>query len=269
LIFNNQRSDEAVVGECCADFYSHPLVVRLLDGVFHPGGLALTSLLADKMGIDHSSHVLDLACGDGTTAVFLSQRFGCTVTGLDIGTDLIERAKRKTQDLKASDRVSFSTGLAGSLPFEDGEFTHVISECAICTFYDKKSAATEVSRVVQNEGILGISDVTLSNHDDLDDELKGLLGRVACVADALPFSGYVELFEDAGFKLKDSTLHGDLLHDMTVKVRNRVNLSRAALSDDDRCLVERRDDVLRVLNLIERQIASRNLSYDVFVFRSV
>ncbi|MFW9888776.1 MAG: class I SAM-dependent methyltransferase [Candidatus Thorarchaeota archaeon] len=266
---DSQRPDEAVVGECCADFYSNPLVLRLLDGVFHPGGLALTSLLADKMGIDHRSHVLDLACGDGTTAVFLSQRFGCAVTGLDIGTDLIERGKRKAQDMKVADRVSFNTGLAGSLPFEEGEFTHVISECAICTFYDKKAAATEVSRVVHNEGVLGISDVTLSNREDLDDELKGLLGRVACVADALPFSGYVELFEDAGFKLKDSTLHGSLLHDMTVKVRNRVNLSGAALSDDDRHLIERRDDILRVLDLIEKQITSRNLSYDAFVFKRV
>ncbi|MFW9803347.1 MAG: class I SAM-dependent methyltransferase [Candidatus Thorarchaeota archaeon] len=266
---DGQGSDEAVFGECCADFYSHPLVARLLDGVFHPGGLALTSLLADRMGIDHGSHVLDLACGDGATAVFLAQRFGCAITGLDIGTDLIEKAKRKAHDLRVADRVSFSTGLASNLPFEKGEFTHVISECAICTFYDKESAATEVSRIVQNGGILGISDVTLSNRDYLDGELKGLLGRVACVADALPYSGYVELFEDSGFKLKDSTLHGDLLHDMITKVRNRVNLGGATLSDDDRYLIERRDDILRVLELIEKQVISKNLSYDVFVFKRV
>ncbi|MHA1924541.1 MAG: class I SAM-dependent methyltransferase [Candidatus Thorarchaeota archaeon] len=264
---NSQKSEDLAVGECCADFYSHPLVVKLLDGVFHPGGLALTSLLADKMSIDSSSHVLDLACGDGTTAVFLAKRFGCTVMGLDIGTDLIEKAKKKVQDLKISEGVTFTTGLASDLPFEDDEFTHIISECAICTFYDKSSAAAEVSRVVREDGILGISDVTLSNREDLDDELKGLLGRVACVSDALPFRGYVDLFEEKGFKLIDSTLYGDLLRDMIVKVRNRVNLSGAALSEDDEYLADKRDDVLKVLDSIEKQVDTGNLSYDVFVFK--
>ncbi|MHA2071721.1 MAG: class I SAM-dependent methyltransferase, partial [Candidatus Thorarchaeota archaeon] len=216
---NSQKSEDLAIGECCADFYSHPLVVKLLDGVFHPGGLALTSLLADKIGIDSGSHVLDLACGDGTTAIFLAKRFGCTVMGLDVGIDLIEKAKKKAQDLKMSERVTFSTGLASDLPFDDDEFTHIISECSICTFYDKNSAAAEVSRVVREDGILGISDVTLSNREDLDDELKGLLGRVACVSDALPFKGYVDLFEETGFKLIDSALHVDLLRDMIGKVR--------------------------------------------------
>jgi ubiquinone/menaquinone biosynthesis C-methylase UbiE len=256
-----------VVGECCADFYSHPLVVKLLDGVFHPGGLALTSLLADKMSLNSSSHVLDLACGDGTTALFLTSRFGSAITGLDVGTDLIEKAKKKAQDLKITEGVRFIIGLASDLPFEDREFTHIISECAVCTFYDKISAANEMSRVVRDDGILGISDVTLSNRNVLDDELKGLLGRVACVADALPFNGYVDLFEDAGFEMIESSQHGNLLQDMIVKVRNRVNLGGAALSEDDEYLAEKRDDIHRVLSLIENQVDSNNLSYDVFVFK--
>jgi SAM-dependent methyltransferase len=264
---DSQKSEDLVIGECCADFYSHPIVVKLLNGVFHPGGLALTSLLADKMGMDSRSNVLDLACGDGTTAVFLARRFGCTVMGLDVGEDLIEKAKWKAQDLKLSEEVKFTTGLAGDLPFDDEEFTHAISECAICTFYNKTSAASEVSRVVQDEGILGISDVTLSNRDVLDDELKGLLGRVACVADALPFNGYIDLFRKAGFKLIDSSQHGNLLQSMIVKVRNRVNLSGAALSEDDEYLAEKQEDILRVLSLIENQVDSSNLSYDVFVFK--
>ncbi len=263
---DTQKSEELVVGECCADFYSHPIVVKLLDGVFHPGGLALTALLADKMDLSSDSHVLDLACGDGTTAIFLAQRFGSTVNGLDIGTELIEKANTKAIDLKLSGKVTFRKGLASEIPFNDREFTHIISECAICTFYDKTTAAKEISRVVKKGGVLGISDVTIMCRDELDDELKGLLGRVACVADALPFEGYVDLFEKVDFKLIDSSKHSDLLSEMVGKVRNRVNLSGAALSKDDEYLAERRDDILRVLELIEKQIHSKNLSYDVLVF---
>ena len=45
----NQNSDEQELGLCCADFYNHPLVVKLLDGIFHPGGLALSKLMVDQM----------------------------------------------------------------------------------------------------------------------------------------------------------------------------------------------------------------------------
>ncbi|MHA2071079.1 MAG: hypothetical protein ACW985_04775, partial [Candidatus Thorarchaeota archaeon] len=85
--------------------------------------------------------------------------------------------------------------------------------------------------------------------------------------DALPFKGYVDLFEEIGFKLIDSTLHGDLLRDMIGKVRNRVNLGGAALPEDDEYLADKQDDVLRILDLIEKQVDTGNLSYDVFVFK--
>ena len=65
----------------------------------------------------------------------------------------------------------------------------------------------------------------------------------------------------------ESTLHGDLLRDMIVKVRNRVNLGGAALSEGDEYLVDKQDDVLRVLDSIEKQVDTGNLSYDVFVFK--
>jgi hypothetical protein len=53
----NQEDRE--LGVCCAEFYNHPLVVKLLDGIFHPGGLALSRLMVDKMGLDKDR---DLPC---------------------------------------------------------------------------------------------------------------------------------------------------------------------------------------------------------------
>ena len=70
-------SAERDLGVCCGDFYNHPLVSKLLDGIFHPGGLALSKLMADRMGIDADSTVLDIACGDGKTAAYLAKSLGC------------------------------------------------------------------------------------------------------------------------------------------------------------------------------------------------
>ncbi|MHA2311230.1 MAG: class I SAM-dependent methyltransferase [Candidatus Thorarchaeota archaeon] len=260
------RSKELVVGECCADFYSHPAVVKLLDGVFHPGGLALTSHLAEKMKLNSSSKVLDLACGDGTTAAFLAQRFGCSVTGLDIGKDMIEKANQNAKDLKITQEVSFQIGISSEMPFDDNAFSHGICECAVCTFYDKPASASELYRAIQGGGFFGMSDVTLAKKDALDDELKGLLGRVACIADALPRQGYIDLFEAAGFNLVESEDHGNLLDEMVSKVRSRVKLGGAIVANVDKYLADKQEDILRILDLIEEQVKNRNISYDLIIF---
>ena len=48
-------STEGDLGVCCGDFYNHPIVNKLLDGIFHPGGLALSKLMADRMGVESES----------------------------------------------------------------------------------------------------------------------------------------------------------------------------------------------------------------------
>jgi SAM-dependent methyltransferase len=54
--------------------------------------------------------VLDLGCGDGTTAVPMAQR-GADVTGIDIAANLVAAGNRRAQDL----------GLVKSLRFEEGD----------------------------------------------------------------------------------------------------------------------------------------------------
>jgi arsenite methyltransferase len=64
----------------------------LLGDVFHPGGLALTRHLGECIDLAPGVQVLDVACGRGTSAVHLAERFGCHVTGLDYGTENIAAA---------------------------------------------------------------------------------------------------------------------------------------------------------------------------------
>ncbi len=51
------------VAACCTALYSHPLASWLLGESLHPGGLALTDVLADIAGIGIDSRVLDAGCG--------------------------------------------------------------------------------------------------------------------------------------------------------------------------------------------------------------
>jgi ubiquinone/menaquinone biosynthesis C-methylase UbiE len=57
--------------------------------------------------------------------------------------------------------TSFRQGNAESLPFKDGGFDAVISECSFCIFTDKAKTAGEMARVLGRGGRLGMTDVTV------------------------------------------------------------------------------------------------------------
>ncbi|MGY5859398.1 MAG: class I SAM-dependent methyltransferase [Candidatus Thorarchaeota archaeon] len=258
--------DEEELGVCCADFYNHPIVVKLLDGIFHPGGLALSKLMVDRMGLDSDSSLLDIACGDGKTATYLAKTMGIQVSGIDVGQAMIDAATQRTKNMRVEDTTDFRVALASKIPYEENTFNAVISECALCTFHDKESAMSEITRVLKPGGIVGLNDVTVQNHADLDEELRGLLGRVACVADALSSEEYINLFTSKGFTLLSSSVHSNLLDDMARKAKTRARFFRDVGEEQENG--SKMDDAIRMIDQIEKQIASGNIGYEMFIFQS-
>jgi len=53
--------------------------------------------LAQKLGVTKGLKVLDLACGDGTTAL-PEARLGADVLGVDIARNLVEAGKRRAKE---------------------------------------------------------------------------------------------------------------------------------------------------------------------------
>ncbi len=259
-------SAEKDLGVCCGDFYNHPIVSQLLDGIFHPGGLALSKLMATKMGINEDSTVLDIACGDGKTAAYLSRSLGCKVSGIDASQKMIDSAKQLAEDLRVIDRTDFMVAVAGKIPHDANSFTAAISECSLCTFYDKNQAVKEITRVLKPEGSFGLNDVTVRNREELDEELRSLLGRVACIADALSVEEYVSLFERDDFKLLKSSNHSDLLEELARKAKGRARFFKEVGGDED--IMSKMTDAIRIIDKIEKQIASGNIGYEMFIFQS-
>ena len=56
--------------------------------------------LVGKLGITDGMHVLDLGCGDGTTAVPAAQ-LGADVLGVDIASNLVAAGKARAEDARA------------------------------------------------------------------------------------------------------------------------------------------------------------------------
>ena len=82
--------------------------------------------LVGKLGITEGMRVLDLGCGDGTTAVPAAQ-LGADVLGVDIASNLVAAGKARAEELGLTN-LSFQQGDASNLnELDDESFDLVIS----------------------------------------------------------------------------------------------------------------------------------------------
>jgi arsenite methyltransferase len=210
------RPDQEQVKQCCARLYESDLTRFLLGDSFHPGGVKLTAQLGRMLGLSPANRVLDVACGKGTTAVFLAKEFGCEVFGVDYGNENVEAARSLAQTEHVESHVQFERSDAEALPFSDESFDAVICECAFCTFPDKAAAAREFFRILGRGGRVGISDLTRS--ELLPKDLDGLLPWVACIGDAQTVEGYMTYLQDTGFCVDSVEQQNDALKQMVEQV---------------------------------------------------
>ena len=206
--------------QCCARLYESDFAKMLLGESFHPGGVKLTERVGTLLGLRAQSRVLDIASGKGTSALFLAERFGCEVIGVDYSGQNVEQANVAAAGKGLDQRVSFRTGDAERLPVGDSCFDAIICECAFCTFPDKPAAAHEFSRVLRSGGVIGLSDLTRG--PVLPKELDGLLAWIACIADAQPLDNYTQYLRGAGFRVAQTESHDEALLEMVNQVRMKL-----------------------------------------------
>src|SRR5258708_22824398 len=205
-------SSQETVKQCCARRYESDCAKLLLGDSFHPGGLRLTERLGTLLGLTAQSRVLDIASGNGTSALFLTERFGGEVLGIDYSEQNVEQANAAAAAKGLDKRVSFRTGDAERLPVAESSFDAIICECAFCTIPDKPTAADEFSRVLRSGGGIGLSDLTRGSV--LPKELDGLLAWIACIADAQPVDSYVRYLFAANFRIEHTESHDEALLEM-------------------------------------------------------
>ncbi|MGH3496835.1 MAG: class I SAM-dependent methyltransferase [Nocardioidaceae bacterium] len=210
---------------CCAAGYSTDLVSLLLGDSYHPGGLALTRQLFDRVGLASGQRLVDVASGRGTTALLAAREYGARVDGVDLSAANVALATGSAASTGLTDRADFHVGDAENLPLPDGCADVVLCECALCTFPDKPTAMAEMARLLLPGGRIGITDVA-ADRERLPDELTGLTAWIACVADARPLSEYADLAASAGLRVLTTEPHTDALSRMIDQIEARLELLR-------------------------------------------
>lgn len=111
----------------------------------------LIKLLKVKTG----DTVLDVACGNGNTAI-LVRRNGASVTGLDNTTELLSLASKEEESANVKGIV-WKAGDIQNLPFEDESFDIVISTFGHMFAENPDLAAKEMLRVTKKGGRIGFA----------------------------------------------------------------------------------------------------------------
>jgi arsenite methyltransferase len=214
-----QKLEPLAVKQCCAAAYDSDAAWMLLGDSFHPGGTKLTERLGRILNLTPRTRLLDVAAGRGTSAIFLADRFGCEVVGVDYSRKNIDAADAEARANDLSSKVVFQWADAERLPFPDASFDAVICECALCTFPDKQAAIREFHRLLRPGGQVGLSDLTQGGA--LAPELSGLMSWIACIADARSLSDYAALLSSAAFAVCVTEQHDGALVDLVNQIRTR------------------------------------------------
>lgn len=109
------------------------------------------SALIEKIGVTKGLQVLDLGCGDGTTAI-PSALLGARVTGVDIARNLVAAGKARAAAL-GLDNISFQEGDATDLSeLKDESFDLVVSIFGAMFAPKPFDVAKEMVRVTRRNG---------------------------------------------------------------------------------------------------------------------
>jgi sarcosine/dimethylglycine N-methyltransferase len=128
---------------------------------FHTRGIAATTELARLCGITADMSVLDVGSGVGGPARFLAATVGCRVTGVDLSEPFVDAARYLVERTGQGRQVSFQTGSALDLPFDDGSFDVVLLQHVAMNISDRARLYREIRRVLKERGRFATYDVVL------------------------------------------------------------------------------------------------------------
>jgi len=127
---------------------------------FHPRQKYAINMMKFKPG----EKILDVGIGTGLTLPYYPS--DCHVTGIDLSSEMLAKAKKKKEALKL-DNVTLLEMDACDMTFDDNEFDHVIATFIMTVVPDPVKAVSEMKRVLKKGNSLVIVNHFLSDNKHL------------------------------------------------------------------------------------------------------
>lgn len=130
-----------------------------------PGGQESTELFFGNLNFKPGQRVLDIGCGIGGAAAYISQKYNVEVFGLDLSTNMImiawERFEeiKKTKNLKVQ-KVHFEIGDVTKYTYPNEYFDYIYSRDTLLHVNNKKDLLVKMKNWLKPGGSMFISDYT-------------------------------------------------------------------------------------------------------------
>jgi arsenite methyltransferase len=165
-----------------------------------PGGFVITDRALMLCSFRSGAKILDLGCGSGATVVYLTEKYGFEVIGLD-----------KNPELK-NPTCTLVRAAAEDIPVHATTMDGALLECSFSVMDDQEKVLKECYRILKPNGRLIISDMYARGEPA---QLSACLGRIDLkeeILSRIENHGFrVEFFED--FSQQLNTMWGQMIFD--------------------------------------------------------
>jgi ubiquinone/menaquinone biosynthesis C-methylase UbiE len=94
----------------------------------HFGGWEATYQLVERLDLPNAKRVMDICCGEGSTACWLADTYDVKVVGIDILEKAIVVARTRAKVKELVDLVTFKRADVFELPFDDSSFDAIYGQ---------------------------------------------------------------------------------------------------------------------------------------------
>jgi len=159
-------------------------------------------LVIEKLSLSKESKVLDIGCGVGGPTMFIANKVGCQIIGVDMEPNGIEAANKSVHRNELKEIVSFKQlDVSQELPFSDQQFSAVVSIDVIIHIQNRDVLFSEIARILQPRGVFAFTDAGVVTGTVTDEEFAA---RSINVLTLFHSPSYNEtILRKAGFEIID------------------------------------------------------------------
>jgi SAM-dependent methyltransferase len=180
-----------------------------LAGVYgrRPSRLKLTASIIEITTIEPGCELLEIGCGEGSTAAYLAEYCGCKVVGVDLESGMLSVARQQAASEGSPHGLVLCSCDACNLPFCAQRFDYIWCESTFSTLADKPRAIREFRRILRPGGKLILLDFVLGRR--VNPEVQKSMSFLPCLGRTKTVQDFVTLFESLGFEAALSLDYSD------------------------------------------------------------
>ena len=177
--------------------------------------ILMMDLVAQKLELKNKDFVLDAGCGRGTTSLYLAQKYGCKIIGIDIVKFELDIGERKKNQLNLIDKVNFYLKDYSDTKFPNNYFDKIFTLETLVHSPNIVKTLKEFYRILKPDGKFVLFEYSISSLDKFDHWERKMLNIInegsAMISLGKMFHNKFPLFiKQAGFKIisdEDITEH--------------------------------------------------------------